>query len=105
MTEAMDKPIGWSDVKAFFSPVGQRQIADLIAKVKTERGAGWIDALRDEKPQFYRVCELVATKTADEAYAEFVKEYPLAWIFKDQLLIMHAWLRTELEKPRFENAE
>lgn len=94
--------IGWSELLTFFSPAGQQQISDFIAQAKDQRGENWLPEIKAEFPLFSWIVDLVANRTADEAFEELQKTYPTypLWIAKGQLINLHARLIAEIEKPR-----
>lgn len=97
-----NQTIAWSDLLTFLSPAGQQQIVDFVRKAKAERGARWLPELKAEFPMFSWIVELVADRTAAEAFEELqisFPSYPL-WIAKTQLIELHSRLRHEIDKPR-----
>ena len=94
--------IGWRDLMTFLSPAGQDQIADLIARAKQDRGSNWIEEIQTEYPMLSWILELVCTRDAETAFEEMQQAYPAypLYIAKGQLINMHAWLRTEIERKR-----
>lgn len=98
-----DNQIMWSDLLTFLSPGGQQQILDFVRRAQRERGANWLPELKNEFPMFSWIIELVATKTADEAFAELqdaYKYYPLHFV-KPAIVSLHRQLREAIEKERF----
>ena len=97
-----NQPIAWSDLLTFLSPTGQQQIVDFVRKAKAERGTRWLPELKAEFPMFSWIVELVADRTADEAFNELQAGFPTypLWIAKSQLTELHSRLRHEIDKPR-----
>lgn len=99
----MNNELLWSDLLTFLSPGGQQQIIDFVRRAQVERGANWLPELKNEFPMFSWIIELVATKTADEAFNELqatYKYYPLHFV-KPSIVALHERLRAELERGRF----
>ena len=76
-TTLMKKPpmpetreIGWSDFLTFLSPNGQQQIIDFVRAAKETRGSNWLPEIKAEFPMFSWIVELIANRTADQAFEE-----------------------------------
>lgn len=94
--------IGWRDLMRFFSPAGQMEISQFIEQAKAERGAGWLTEIKADYPMFCWIAELVCNHDANDAFEHFQAAYkglPLRYI-RPQMIELHRWLRTEIEKPR-----
>jgi len=91
-----------ADFKALLSPDGQRQLVDFVRRAKEERGAGWLDSLKADYPTFSWIVDLVANRTADEAFQHLQNEFPIFPLsyFEGQIHNIHAALRSEIDKPR-----
>lgn len=76
------------------------QIVAFFRKVRDEHGSEWLAAIQKEYPSASWLADLVANKTADEAFAEVCREYPLAKFLGTQLKTLHAKLRHEIEVKR-----
>jgi len=96
------REIGWLDLLTFLSPAGQKQIIDFVREAKETRGSNWLPQIKAEFPMFSWIIELVANRTADEAYDELQKAFPTypLWLAKGQLMNLHGLLLAEIEKPR-----
>jgi hypothetical protein len=98
-----DNHLLWSELLTFLSPGGQQQIIDFVRRAQVERGANWLGEIKSEFPMFSWIIELVATKTAEEAFLELQKSYPhypLTFV-KHLIIELHHRLRMEIEKERF----
>ena len=82
------------------TPRGQRLVIDYIRDFRTVHGPEWLDEMRKLYPEFCRLVELVTTKTADEAHAEIVKDYPAALLFGSTIKSLHGILLEEIERKR-----
>lgn len=88
------------DFKDLLTGEGQRQVVDFIAHFRDTHGPAWLAEFKDMYPDFCWIVELVATKTADQAFAEVCKEYPLAILAASPLKTFHTALRCEIDKKR-----
>ena len=94
--------IGLSELMAFVSPAGQQQLIDFVRDAKATRGENWLPQIKAEFPTFSWIVELIANRTAEEAFSELqtaFPNYPL-WMAKGQLLDLHGRLLAEINKPR-----
>jgi hypothetical protein len=91
-----------AEINKLLSPEGRAEIAKLIERAKTERGAGWIDGIQNDFPVLAWAVDLVANNDADNALAEVQRIYPKmpVWMFGPQLRTFHGWLREEIDKKR-----
>lgn len=94
--------ISISEIAALLSPEGQRQLIDFVRRAKEERGAGWIDAIKSDYPMLVWIVDLVANKTADEAFRFLQEEFPIfpLSMFEGKIHNLHAALRAEIDRPR-----
>jgi hypothetical protein len=94
--------ITWQEILTFLSPAGQQQLVDFIREAKETRGSNWLPEIKAEFPMFSWIVELIATRTAEEAFAELSAEFPNwpLWIAKGQLVQLHGRLAAEIDKPR-----
>jgi hypothetical protein len=93
----------WRDLLTFLSPSGQRQIVEFVQRARRERGHNWLVEIKTEFPLFSFLVELVALRTAEEAFLELQSaypNYPLAFV-KSSIIELHQRLRREIEKERF----
>lgn len=92
----------FGDVMNLLSPDGQRQLIDWIRTARDERGAGWLEELKAEYPTFCWMVDLVANRTADEAFRELQAEFPLfpLSLAEGKIHNLHAALRAEIDRPR-----
>ena len=100
MTQSRE--IGFYDLMTFISPAGQQQIVDFIREARGTRGSNWLPEIQAEFPLFSWIVDLVANRTAEEAFEELQKaypDYPLR-LAKGQLMNLHGRLLAEIEKPR-----
>ena len=99
---ARDSPIGVADFLHLISPDGRAQIAEFIDQAKQQRGARWLEEIKADYPTFCFVIDLIANRTADEAFEELKRSYPMYPLgtFKTQLMELHGFLRAEIDKPR-----
>ena len=94
--------IGLNELMAFVSPAGQQQLIDFVREAKQTRGENWLPQIQAEFPTFSWIVELIANRTADEAFEELqtaFPNYPL-WMAKGQLMNLHGRLLAEIDKPR-----
>jgi hypothetical protein len=94
--------VGLTEMLAFVSPNGQQQLIDFVREAKDTRGENWLPQIKEEFPTFSWIVELVADRTADEAFEELqaaFSNYPL-WMAKNQLIQLHGRLLAEINKPR-----
>lgn len=94
--------VSWRDLLVLLSPAGQKELVDFVHQAQNDRGANWLPEIRAEYPTFSWIVELVATKTAEEAFAELQAEFPTwpLWMVKTQLINLHALLKSEIERKR-----
>lgn len=92
----------WQEILTFLSPAGQQQIVDFIREARETRGENWLPEIKNEFPMFSWIVELIATRTADEAFDELAAAFPNwpLWIAKGQLTQLHGRLLAEIDKPR-----
>lgn len=97
-----NRTISWTEIVALLSPEGQQRLVDWIRNAKEERGSGWLDAVRAEYPTFCWMIDLVANKTADEAFRDLQDEFPIFPLhhIEGQIHALHRMLRSEIDKPR-----
>lgn len=98
----MANEMGWLEFLTFLSPKGQEQIVDFIRAAKETRGENWLTEIKREFPMFSWLVELIATRTADEAFEELQAAYPTypLSLAKGQLIALHGRLLAEIDKPR-----
>ena len=87
---------------AFISPAGQQQLIEFVREAKESRGENWVPQIQAEFPTFSWIVELVADRTAEEAFAALEAEFPNypLWLAKTQLIQLHGRLLAEINKPR-----
>lgn len=99
-----DSQISWRDLLTFLSVEGQRQVLEFVRRAQQERGSNWLPEIRNEFPMFAWIVELVATRTADEAFDELqaaYPHYPLHFV-RDRIVHLHGMLKNEIYKARFQ---
>lgn len=96
--------IDWMQMVRILSPSSRAEIAAIIADARQRAGADWLRAISDEYPMFTWMIDLVANYDADAAYMQIESEYPdyPLWMFKRQIVELHQWLRSEIDRPRYE---
>ena len=87
---------------AFISPAGQQQLIEFVREAKEARGENWLPQIQTEFPTFSWIVELIADRTAEEAFADLQAEFPSypLWMAKTQLIQLHGRLLAEINKPR-----
>lgn len=92
----------WTEIRALLSPQGQQQLLDFVRRAKEERGQGWLESIKIEYPTFCWIADLISNRTADDAFAELQKQFPMfpLSVVKTQIYDLHKTMQTEIEKPR-----
>lgn len=92
----------FSEIRALLSPDGQQQLIAFIQQAREQRGGGWLEEIKIEYPMFCWIAELVSNRTADDAFAELQRQFPLfpLSLVKPQIHQLHTTLKTEIDKPR-----
>lgn len=90
------------EILQLLSPNGQTELVAFVQRAKEERGANWLPEIKKEFPTFSWIADLVANKTAEEAFAELEAEFPTypLWMMKGKLILLHGALLAEIERKR-----
>jgi len=91
-----------TEIAALLSPEGQKQLVDFVRQAREERGAGWIESITVEYPTLVWIVDLVANRTADEAFRYLQEEFPIfpLSMFEGKIHNLHAVLKAEIDRPR-----
>lgn len=97
-----NQTINWKQIATLLSPAGQQQLVDFVRRAKEDRGKHWLPEIKREYPTFSWIVDLVANKTADEAFAELQAEFPVfpLHLVEGKIHNLHAALSAEIDKPR-----
>lgn len=90
-----------AEIQKLATPQGQKEFLDLVAEVRREAGANWLQELKEFAPELCELADLVFNHTFEDAYKIVLEKYPLAWTFRPQLQEVHAILNHEIDKKRF----
>lgn len=97
----MTDTISFMDAVALISPDGRRQVVELVQKACDERGAGYLEAIKDEYPSLYWIAELAANNDAETCVRELEKEFSISLgLLKKQICDLHAEIRNVIDRPR-----
>jgi len=88
------------DFTQMLSANGQEVLLNWFRQYRDQHGHEWKAEIKNEWPLGYWVVELVTTRTADEAFAEIVRQYPLAALAARPIKAFHAKLLEEIDKKR-----
>ena len=80
---------------------GQKEFLDLVSECRKEAGANWLDELKREFPQMFKIADLVVNHTFAEAYEKVLIDFPAAWMVRPALEEAHKKLKFEIERKRF----
>lgn len=94
--------ISLNEIQNFLSPQGQQIIVDFVRKAQKERGAKWLEEIKEEYPNFCWIADLIANKTFDDAYKELSKEINPIFLYpiKGKLKEFHETLKFEFDRKR-----
>lgn len=97
-----NQEISWIELLTFLSPEGQQQLIDFVRAAKETRGENWLPEIKREFPMFCWIVELIANRTADEAFIEVKNAFPHLplSIVEGKLKTLHGRLLYEIERPR-----
>lgn len=89
----------WSDILKLLSPAGQDELIKIVRQARKERGARWLDAIRQEYPHAVQALEIaIACDDAHTAFDRLTAKYPdwPLWLAKPLILNLYAKLRAEI---------